>query len=207
MMRIFLLVLLVVFAPAAFAQTDLPEKDNNTLAVDVALVLAVDVSFSTLKDELTTQRDSYAEAIASSEFLDVLKSGAIGKVAVTYFEWSGFSYQNVIVPWRVIDGPEAAAAVAAEIAKAPALPKARTSISGAINFAASLLDNSPYRGARRVIHIPAMDQTTAENPSKNRATGPWPRVSRSTVCPSWSGSRRPERGTPSMISISFMRIA
>jgi len=35
----------------------------------------------------------------------------------------------------VIDGPEAAAAAGSEIIKAPAVPRRRTSISGAIDFA------------------------------------------------------------------------
>ena len=29
-----------------------------------------------------------------------------GKVAVTYFEWAGAIDQKIIVPWRLIDGPE-----------------------------------------------------------------------------------------------------
>jgi Protein of unknown function (DUF1194) len=152
-MRILLLVLLMVFAPGALAQSNLAEKDNSTPTADVELVLAVDISYSTLKDDLAKQRESYAQAIVSKEFLEALKNGPVGKLAVTYFEWSASNYQNVVVPWRVIDGPEAAAAVAAEIMKASAVPQTRTSISGAINFAMSLFDNSPYRGARRVIDI------------------------------------------------------
>ena len=42
-----------------------------------------------------------------------------GKVAVTYFEWAGPYDQKIVVPWRLIDGPEAADAFANEIARAP----------------------------------------------------------------------------------------
>src|SRR6266851_5525140 len=45
------------------------------------------------------------------------------------------SDQKIIIPWRVIDGPESADAVAAEIMKTPIRRASRTSISGAINFA------------------------------------------------------------------------
>jgi hypothetical protein len=121
--------------------------------VDVELVIAVDVSYSMDLDELAVQREGYAQAIVSKEFLEALKTGPNGKVAVTYFEWSALRDQKIIIPWRVIDGPESADAVAAELMKAPVRRGSRTSISGAINFAVPLFENSPYRGLRRVIDI------------------------------------------------------
>lgn len=121
--------------------------------VDVQLVLAVDVSYSMDIDELATQREGYAEAIASREFLQALRQGPIGKVAVTYFEWAGAQDQKIIIPWRIVDGPESADAVAAEIMKIPVRRASRTSISGAINFAVPLFDAGNYVGLRRVIDI------------------------------------------------------
>jgi Protein of unknown function (DUF1194) len=53
----------------------------------------------------------------------------------------------------VIDGPESADAVAAEIMKTPVRRGSSTSISGAINFALQLFEENPYRGLRRVIDI------------------------------------------------------
>ena len=122
-------------------------------SVDVELVLAVDVSYSMDMDELALQREGYAQAIVSKEFLQALKSGPNGKISVTYFEWAASSDQKIIIPWRVIDGPETADAVAAEILKTPIRRASRTSISGAINFGMALLDENPHRGIRRVIDI------------------------------------------------------
>jgi uncharacterized protein YbaA (DUF1428 family) len=122
-------------------------------SVDIELVLAVDVSYSMDMDELAIQREGYAQAIISKEFLQALKSGPNGKIAVTYFEWAASNDQKVIIPWRVIDGPETADAVANEIMKTPIRRASRTSISGAINFAMPLFDENPYRGLRRVIDI------------------------------------------------------
>ncbi|MDO9295835.1 DUF1194 domain-containing protein [Bradyrhizobium sp.] len=122
-------------------------------SVDVELVLAVDVSYSMDMDELALQREGYAQAIVSKEFLQALKSGPNGKISVTYFEWAASSDQKIIIPWRVIDGPETADAVASEILKTPIRRASRTSISGAINFAMALLDEDPHRGIRRVIDI------------------------------------------------------
>src|SRR5215207_4476454 len=92
----------------------LAEKEVHA-TVDVELVLAVDVSYSMDMDELAIQREGYAQAIVSKEFLQALKAGPNGKISVTYFEWAASNDQKVIIPWRVIDGPESADAVSAEI--------------------------------------------------------------------------------------------
>ncbi len=130
-----------------------PQLSENLPSVDVELVLAVDVSYSMDMDELAIQREGYAQAIISKEFLQALKTGPNGKISVTYFEWAASSDQKIIIPWRVIDGPETADAVANEIMKTPIRRASRTSISGAINFAMPLFDENPYRGLRRVIDI------------------------------------------------------
>ncbi len=143
-----------VAAPKAGSQEDraLAEK-ADTSAVDVELVLAVDVSYSMDVDELAVQREGYAQAIVSKEFLQALRSLPKGRIAVTFFEWAAESDQKIIIPWRLIDGPETADAVASEILKAPIRRASRTSISGAINFAMPLFDGNPYHGARQVIDI------------------------------------------------------
>jgi Protein of unknown function (DUF1194) len=134
-----------------------------TPSVDVELVLAVDVSYSMDLDELAVQREGYAQAIVSKEFLQALKTGPNGKIAITYFEWAASSDQKIIIPWRMIDGPETADAVADEILKTPIRRASRTSISGAINFAMPLFDENPYRGIRRVIDI------SGDGPNNNGA--------------------------------------
>ena len=134
------------------ASRQLADKETNP-TVDVELVLAVDVSYSMDLDELALQREGYAQAIVSKEFLQALKSGPNGRIAITYFEWAASTDQKIIIPWRVIDGPETADAVATEIVKTPIRRASRTSISGAINFAMPLFDENPHRGLRRVIDI------------------------------------------------------
>ncbi len=134
-----------------------------TPSVDVELILAVDVSYSMDMDELAIQREGYAQAIISKEFLQALKTGPHGKISVTYFEWAASSDQKIIIPWRVIEGPESADAVANEIMKTPIRRASRTSISGAINFAMPLFDENPHRGLRRVIDI------SGDGPNNNGA--------------------------------------
>jgi hypothetical protein len=128
-------------------------EKESTPSVDIELILAVDVSYSMDMDELAIQREGYAQAIVSKEFLQALKTGPNGKISITYFEWAASGDQKIIIPWRVIDGPETADAVANEIMKTPIRRASRTSISGAIMFAMPLFDENPHRGIRRVIDI------------------------------------------------------
>jgi hypothetical protein len=134
-------------------KSELADTTHPVPSVDVELIIAVDVSASMDLDELAVQREGYAQAIVSKEFLQALKTGPNGKVAVTYFEWSASNDQKIIIPWRLIDGPESADAVAAEIMKTPVRQRSSTSISGAINFAVPLFEQIPYRALRRVIDI------------------------------------------------------
>jgi hypothetical protein len=145
------------------SKSQLADSKNNLPSVDIELVIAVDVSYSMDLDELAVQREGYAQAIVSKEFLQALKTGPNRKLALTYFEWSASSDQKIIIPWRLIDGPEAADAVAAEIMKTPVRRGSRTSISGAINFAMPLFEENPYRGLRRVIDI------SGDGPNNNGA--------------------------------------
>jgi Protein of unknown function (DUF1194) len=150
-----------IAAPGARHQ--LAEAGDGKPVVDVELILATDVSYSMDMDELAIQREGYAQAIVSKEFLQALKALPNGKIAVTYFEWAASSDQKIIIPWRLIDGPETADAVANEIMKTPVRRASRTSISGAINFAMPLFDENPYHGLRRVIDI------SGDGPNNNGA--------------------------------------
>ena len=146
--------MLAVGAMAA-PRSPLPLADNSPTAVpvDVELVLAVDVSYSMDPEEQALQREGYIAGITSREFMQALRSGHHRKVAVTYFEWAGPYDQKIVVPWRLIDGPEAADAFVNELARAPYRRASRTSISGALSFAKPLFDGSGYRGFRRVVDV------------------------------------------------------
>jgi hypothetical protein len=148
--------------PASEAPPQVADKQSAP-AVDVELIIAVDVSYSMDLDELAVQREGYAQAIASKEFLQALKAGPNAKISITYFEWSSSNDQRIVIPWQVIDGPESADAVANEIMNTPVRRGSRTSISGAIYFAMPLFDQDPHRGLRRVIDI------SGDGPNNNGA--------------------------------------
>jgi hypothetical protein len=145
-----------IAAATGLAAPNLEQRNtaqSNAVPVDVELVLAVDISYSMDPEEQALQREGYIAALTSNEFMQALKQGMHGKVSVTYFEWAGQSEQRVVVPWRLIEGPESADAFAGEIARAPMRRAARTSISGALMFGAYLFEGSGYRGLRRVIDV------------------------------------------------------
>jgi hypothetical protein len=136
-------------APPLHAQTPPAPPEE----VDVALVLAVDVSYSMDIDELALQRTGYIEAFRSKQLHEAIGKGAIGKIAVTYFEWAGGHFQHVVKPWTIIDTPQSAIAFAEELGEAPTRRGRRTSISGAIELGMTLLDQSNVTAMRRVIDI------------------------------------------------------
>jgi hypothetical protein len=121
--------------------------------VDLALVLAVDVSRSMDPDEQELQRQGFVEAFRSPLVHDAIRNGMLGRITVTYMEWSGERNQSVVVPWTIIDGPEGAVEFSDRLARAPIGRIFQTSISGAIDFSVGLLDQTGVDSLRRVIDI------------------------------------------------------
>ena len=76
--------------------------EQYPVAVDLELVIAVDVSYSMDTEEQRVQRAGYVAAFLSPDIIRALRGGPLGKIAVTYIEWGGSAVQ--VVPWTVIDG-------------------------------------------------------------------------------------------------------
>lgn len=121
--------------------------------VDLELVLAVDVSRSMDRTEQDLQKDGYVAALQHPEVLAAIRSGFLGRIAVTYVEWAGPGAHAVVVPWQVIDGPEAAEDFVGRLTARPVSYLHGTSISGALSFTSGLFDRNPYRGTRQVIDV------------------------------------------------------
>jgi hypothetical protein len=137
------LVVLAWLGGAAQAETE----------VDLALVIAVDISYSMDPEEQVLQREGFIQAFRSQEVHAAIRRGVVGKIGVTYVEWAGAWDQRVVLPWTVIDGPEAAGAFATSLSQKPTRRASRTSISGAIDFSAKLLAESDLAAPRQVIDI------------------------------------------------------
>ena len=130
--------------------------------VDVQLILASDVSGSMSRDEQHLQREGYVAALRSSAVADALRSGALGRIALTYVEWAGVDEQAVVVPWTIVEGGRDLEDFAGRLAEGQRLVTGfsptslrgpGTSISDALLFAADLFDESGLRSFGRTIDI------------------------------------------------------
>ena len=77
----------------------------TSTGVDLATVLAVDVSPSMDIEELTLQRQGFIEAFRSPEVHKAVRKGSAGRIVVMYVEWAGSSQQQIVIPWTVIEHP------------------------------------------------------------------------------------------------------
>src|SRR5262245_46153770 len=137
-------------ATAVFlSMSSLPSAGAETLGeVDLALVIAVDISSSMDLDEQHLQRKGYAEALRPRLVLEAISRGARGRIAVSYMEWADKTDQRVVVPWQIIEGPETADAFVQKLDADPPRRGYRTSISAGIDYAVRLLEDAPVTAAR-----------------------------------------------------------
>ncbi len=121
--------------------------------VDLLLVLSSDVSRSIDTPKFKLQRNGYAAAIVNPRVVQAIRSGALGKIGVSFVEWSGVGVQKIVIDWTIIHDEASAKDFSAQVIEAPRAFADRTSISGGIDFAVAQLARSPYQAARRTIDI------------------------------------------------------
>ena len=141
----------------AFGQAD------DFFDVDLELALAVDVSRSMDTEEQRVQREGYIEAFRHPDVIDAIRTGPLGRIAVTYFEWAGPGDRVTIVPWMLIETAEDGSAFAAQLERASITRQSGTSISGAIRYAGGLFGET-FNGYRRVVDISGDGPNNAGSP-------------------------------------------
>ena len=132
--------------------------------VDVALVLATDVSRSIDDGEFKLQREGYAEGISSPRVLNAIQAGTHRAIAVSFVEWAGPDEQMVVVKWTVIKDGESAQEFASILRTAPRSFSGRTSISAAIDFAMVEFKDSGVEADRRIIDVSGDGTNNAGRP-------------------------------------------
>jgi hypothetical protein len=132
-----------------------PAPASGAKQVDLKLVIATDVSRSINDEEADIQRQGMADAFTSPEVIKAIESGALGRIAVAMLDWSSPEFNRVVLDWTIIDGKESAQEFAKQIVTAPRTPGRRTSISGAIEMGALMLEASEKNiiATRRVIDV------------------------------------------------------
>lgn len=130
----------------------LPAKAEER--VDLELILMADGSGSVDGEEFLLQRRGYARALRQPRVVNAIRSGALGRIALTYVEWSGPSLQVPIVPWRVIRNAADVEAFAQQLEKQPrALQGGGTAVGSAILYGVQSLNSNAFKGTRRVIDL------------------------------------------------------
>jgi Protein of unknown function (DUF1194) len=138
-------------ALALFSMAGADAIAQKPLAVDLELVLAVDISRSMDQDEHALQRNGYVEAFRDKNVINALLSGPEARIAVTYMEWAAETYPTI--PWTIIDSEKASLAFADRLAAEPVFGERRTSISTALYAAEKLITQNDLASHRQVIDV------------------------------------------------------
>ena len=132
----------------------MPARAQAPVAVDLELVIALDVSTSMDREERQLQRDGFVAAFRDPEVVHAIQSGPKRSIAVSAMEWAGQQRQDVIVTWRLIkDAPSADAFADALERRIPGRMPMGTAIGNALLQASTLFGREGYVGTRRVIDI------------------------------------------------------
>ncbi len=131
------------------------------IAVDLELVLAVDVSGSVDDTEYAGQKNGYIAAFNDAAVQNAIlgtSDGRFGKIAVTYVEWAGAGSQSTQVSWALIDSVTAASDFADAIGATSRFGSGLTGIGAAINYSTGLfsfnnVSDAAYEGTRQVIDV------------------------------------------------------
>lgn len=123
--------------------------------VDVALVLAIDVSGSIDYQEAELQRKGFVDAFQNKEVLTAIRNGSLGRIgiSVVYFSSKDYGFMSVPVNWMVIEDERSAQAFIKQLVAARR-PSARgTSISDALEYSLRQLETGPFHAVKQVIDV------------------------------------------------------
>lgn len=132
--------------PLLFATAFSIPASAADLPVDLELALAVDVSRSVDDEEAALQRRGYIEAFRHPSIIDAIRAGPLGRIAVTYYEWAGYTRIRPVVPWTVISDAASAERFAKALESDEPDQGRRTSISGAIDYGVAAFENNGAKG-------------------------------------------------------------
>lgn len=144
----------------------LPAGRAQSFDVDLALILAVDCSFSVDSHEFRLQMEGLAKAFMRPEVKQAIAQGHRQRIAVAVVQWSDEPNQKAVLPWTIVSG----AADADELGRILMsmkrdLAEGGTSISTALTFSAALFAAAPS-AERRVIDVSSDGRNNSGPPVK-----------------------------------------
>jgi Ca-activated chloride channel family protein len=134
------------------ALTGAPEP-ARAAGCKLALVLALDISSSVNDREYDLQRLGLVRAFRTPAVIDAILTPKGAGIAATAFEWSGYSQQDVVIPWTMLDS-EARIRDFADTLAAHRRPFSdlATALGKAVEYGAHLFADAPPC-ARRVLDV------------------------------------------------------
>jgi Protein of unknown function (DUF1194) len=131
----------------------LPAGRAQVYDVDLALILAIDCSFSVDSREFALQMDGIGRAFMREDVKKAIAQGHRQRIAVAVVQWSDDRNQIVSLPWTIVAGPADADRLGRLLMSMPRqLTEGGTSISSALAFSAPLFAAAPS-AERQVIDV------------------------------------------------------
>jgi hypothetical protein len=143
-------ILFAALSVVAFAGLAAPAQATK---VDLALVMAVDVSESVDAEEYRLQHEGIAQAFETAPLIDAIRNGKNGAIDVLVMEWSDRDKQVVTVDWTRVADAASARAFAAKVRASKRSSNGLTAIGDALNAAGAALARVPDEAVRRVIDV------------------------------------------------------
>ena len=140
-------------ALAAFCVTQTPGGAAPGEEVDLALVIATDVSYSVDENEARFQRQGAVTAFRSPDVVRAIQLGPHGRIAVAYIDFATIGSNKVIADWHIVHDKASADEFADILEAAPRTLGVNTSISSGIELAEHLIETSGYTAAKRMIDV------------------------------------------------------
>ena len=134
--------------------------------VDLALVLAIDCSYSVSAEEYRLQMQGLGRAFMNSHVYEAIARGPNKKIALSAFLWSQEGSQLMIIPWRTIASKNEVFSIGKHLVNtARDISPAGTSISSALLYAQSLLAKAP-KALRQVVDVSCDGKNNSGLPSE-----------------------------------------
>src|ERR1700730_4494647 len=140
-------------AALAFLLSLLAAVSARAARVDLALVLAVDVSESVDAEEYDLQHEGIARAFETASLVEAIRGGKRGAIDVLVLEWSDRDKQVPTVGWTRVFDATSAQSFAAKVRATARSSSGLTAIGDALVAAEAALLLVPDEAERRVIDV------------------------------------------------------
>ena len=122
--------------------------------VDIALVLAVDVSSSVDSGDFQLQMQGIAAALRQKAVLEIIRAGRYQQVAIALVQWSTSKSQAITIPWRILSTFADLETTARDVESAGrTYTPGGTGIAAALMFSSAMIDQLPVPADRKAIDV------------------------------------------------------